>query len=226
MEYQNVHRAVFVSRPNRFIATVMVNGVEQAARVMTTGRLAELLVTGAEVSLSAAQNENRKTKWDLIAVRKGRRWVNIDSSAPGKVFAEWVRAGKWRAPVEEMKAEVKYGASRLDFMLTGKRGEKTMIEVKGVTLEVDGVGLFPDAPTQRGVRHLYELIDCVKDGYGACGVFVAQMADIDRIEGNRKTDAAFADAMASARAAGVGLIGYECAVTADGIYIANEVKVV
>ncbi len=224
MQYENVRRAVFITRVNRFVAHVMIDGEVQAARVMTTGRLAELLVEGAEVFVAAAPGAKRKTKWDLIAARKGERLVNLDSSSPGKVFAEWVRAGKWHESVEEMKAEVKYGASRLDFLLRAAE-KKTMIEVKGVTLEAGGVGLFPDAPTERGVRHLYELIDCIKDGYEAYAVFVAQMGGISHIEGNGETDPAFVRAMAEAKAAGVGLIGYECAVSADEIFIVRQVEV-
>ena len=224
MKYENIHRAVFLRRPNRFIAHVELDGAETVCHVKNTGRCRELLVPGAEVYLQRAANPARKTAWDLIAVKKGERLINMDAAAPNAVFAEWLRAGGPGFVPELLRPECVHGDSRFDFYLE-HQGRRFFAEVKGVTLEEDGVVRFPDAPTQRGAKHLRGLRACLDEGYEAWAVFVIQMKDVLFFEPNRKTDPTFAEALTAAAAAGVKILALDCFVTADSLAIADPVPV-
>ena len=174
MRYERIERAVFLERPNRFIAYVELNGQKETVHVKNTGRCAELLVPGASVYIQRSANPDRKTKWDLIAVEKGSRMINMDSQIPNRVVQEWIEGGALFENVTQIRPETTWGNSRFDlYVEAGER--KIFIEVKGVTLERDGVCLFPDAPSDRAVKHLEELARAVKEGYEAYVFFVIQM---------------------------------------------------
>ena len=224
MIYANIREAVFLRRPNRFIAMAELDGAETVCHVKNTGRCRELLIPGAKVYLQRAENPLRKTAWDLIAVQKGERLINMDAAAPNTVFGEWLRRGGAGFVPELLKPECVHGDSRFDFYLE-HRNRRIFAEVKGVTLEEDGVVRFPDAPTERGVKHLRGLAQAVKEGYEAWAVFVIQMKDVFFFEPNRKTDPAFAEALTAAAAAGVKILALDCTVTADSITIADSVPV-
>ena len=224
MIYANTEAAIFLSRPNRFIAEVKVNGRHEIAHVKNTGRCKELLVPGAELILQRSDDPKRKTAYDLIAVYKGERLINMDSQAPNRVFLEHLNSGRYMEGLRLIKPEVRYGSSRFDFYVeAGER--KIFIEVKGVTLEEDGVVLFPDAPTQRGVKHLNELIRCFKDGYEAQVVFVIQMNGVRYFTPNHITHPAFGEALAAAEKAGVGVVALDCEVTENSLVIGRAVTV-
>jgi len=224
MKYSNIRTAEFISRPNRFIAYVKLDGEPVVCHVKNTGRCKELLLPGAEVILTRSDNPKRKTKYDLIGVRKGKRLINIDSQAPNKVFQEWVEAGSFLPGVTVIKPEYHFNGSRLDFYL--ECGEnKVLVEVKGVTLEEQGVALFPDAPTERGVRHIHELVGAVNDGYEAYVVFVIQMEDVLYFTPNYKTHMEFGQTLQSAVDKGVKVVALDCGVTVDGITPGNRVEV-
>lgn len=224
MHYSNMERGVFLERPNRFVARVALNGQTQTCHVKNTGRCKELLAPGAEVGVQHVISPNRVTEWDLISVRKGNRLINMDAAAPNRVFGEWARAGGFLPGLTTIKSEVVHGDSRFDFYMetTDKR---IFAEIKGVTLEEDGVARFPDAPTLRGVKHLHGLIDCVHQGYEAWAVFVIQMEGVGYMEANRRTHPEFADAMEEARRAGVHLLAMDCRVDWDMLEIRNPVEV-
>ena len=209
MRYRNVIPAVFIDRPNRFIAHVEVGGSRETVHVKNTGRCRELLLPGAEVWLSGSENLARKTAWDLIAVRKSNGLlVNIDSQAPNAVAWEWLETQHF----DVIRPEVVYGQSRLDFMM--ERGnERFLMEVKGCTLERDGIGYFPDAPTERGAKHLHELANA--EGYTPVLLFVIQMDGITEVRGNRETDPAFCEALENAKKAGVKITFLPCHVEPD-----------
>lgn len=192
-----------------------------------TGRCRELLIPGAEIFVQDAGPgflKSRRTRYDLISVRKGGRLVNIDSAAPNKVFAEWVRAGGLFRDVTEIRPEYGYGGVRFDFYIE-TAGRRILAEIKGVTLEEDGAALFPDAPTRRGVRHLQELISAVRSGYDAYAVFVVQMKGVRYMAPNWSTHAAFGDALAAAERAGVKILAVDCNVTETAIAAADLVEV-
>ena len=213
MRYELTLPAVFESRPNRFIAFVSLNGHREMVHVKNTGRCRELLVPGAEVTLCPSGNPQRKTAFDLISVQKpGLGWVNIDSQAPNIVAAEWLR----RQGFSDIIPEYRYGASRLDFCAE-KEGRRTLIEVKGCTLERDGIGYFPDAPTARGTRHLRELTRAAAEGQAAMLLFVIQMEGVTQVRPNVGTDPAFAEALEAARLAGVGIRMLPCRVGPDSL---------
>ncbi|MBO5743006.1 MAG: DNA/RNA nuclease SfsA [Clostridia bacterium] len=222
MKYENIKNGIFVSRPNRFIANVIINGKEEVCHVKNTGRCKELLIPGCEVILEESKNPLRKTKYDLIAVYKDKRLINIDSLAPNKVFGEW--ADKYFKNVSLIKSEVKFGNSRFDFYIEAD-GKRIFAEVKGVTLEKDGVVLFPDAPTQRGLKHINELCEAVKQGYGAYIFFIVQMDNVKYFTPNKETHKAFADALKKAKKKGVKIKCFNCIVNEDELFIKNEVKV-
>lgn len=224
MRYENVTEAVFLRRPNRFIAEVEINGETETVHVKNTGRCRELLLPGARVWLTASSNPTRKTKYDLITVRKGELLVNLDSQIPNAAAAEWIRHGGLFPDLTQLRREVKYGDSRFDLYLE-HGGKRAFVEVKGVTLEVDGAAKFPDAPTERGVKHVEELIRCLDDGYEAYLLFVIQMQGVRCFEPNRATHPAFAQALQKARAAGVQILAYDCDVTPDSIRIRNPVPI-
>jgi sugar fermentation stimulation protein A len=224
MTYANTITARFISRPNRFIAEVEVDGKAAVAHVKNTGRCKELLVPGAAVVLSVAVNPLRSTKYDLIAVWKGKRLINMDSQAPNKAFAEFLRSGRHMEGITLVKPEVRYGLSRFDFYIeAGER--KIFIEVKGVTLEEDGVVLFPDAPTERGIKHLGELARSVREGYEAQIAFVIQMRDVRYFMSNDRAHPQFGAALAAARAAGVTIAAYDCEVTENCLTIGKTVDI-
>ena len=211
MRYNNITRAIFLDRPNRFIANVDIEGHIETVHVKNTGRCKELLIPGCEVWLNAPGTPGRKTKYDLVAVRKDSGILfNIDSQAPNKVVNEWLQGQNYDTVVPEYT----YGDSRIDFHMT--RGEdRFLMEVKGCTLEVDGIGYFPDAPTKRGVKHLRELTKATKDGYKAMLAFVIQMDGVSEVRPNIETHPEFGTALAEAKAAGVEVLFLKCHVEPD-----------
>ena len=223
MRYKTMVEGVFRARPNRFIAHVDIDGQTEICHVKNTGRCRELLPPGARVWCQAADDPKRKTKFDLITVQKGDRLINMDSQAPNAAAKEWLLAGGL-GPVTELRAETVHGDSRFDFSFT-LEGKRCFLEVKGVTLENDGVCAFPDAPTERGVKHLRELTQAVKDGYGAFVLFVIQMPDVKYLRPNDTTDPAFAAALREAAEAGVTVLAMDCAVTPDTMEIRLPVLV-
>lgn len=222
MKYCNIHRAIFKSRPNRFIAHVELDGTEVVCHVKNTGRCKELLVPGATVYIEKAENPRRKTPYDLIAVEKGSRLINMDAQAPNRVFLEWARE-HW-PELLTIRSEVTYGASRIDFCIETAKG-KTYVEVKGVTLEEDGRVYFPDAPTERGVKHLHELTEIIKAGHGAAVCFVIQMEEVTSFSPNDRTHKAFGDALREAKKKGVTLLAYSCRVTPDSLMMDKAVDI-
>ena len=201
----------FLARPNRFIAKVEIDGTEETVHVKNTGRCRELLPAGAEVFCRFDPNPARKTHYDLITVRKGDRLINMDSQAPNAAAKEWLLGGGL-GEIENLKPEVFCGDSRFDFSFT-KDGKTCYLEVKGVTLEEDGVCAFPDAPTERGVKHLKGLTELSRSGCGAYVLFVIQMADVKYLHPNDATDPAFGAALREAAASGVQILAVDCAVT-------------
>lgn len=228
MVYESVSQGKFLSRPNRFIAHVEIDGVSQVCHVKNTGRCRELLVPGCTVWLSESQNPTRKTKYDLIGVEKvthnGVLAINMDSQAPNKVFGEWVSAGGLGFVPTLLRPETTYGDSRFDFYWEGQ-GKKGFWEVKGVTLEEGGIARFPDAPTQRGVKHLEELVKAHQAGYEAGVCFVVQMAGMRWMEPNDQTHPEFGAALRTAERAGVKILVLECSVTPDTLEITGEIPI-
>ena len=222
MRYENTRAARFVERPNRFVAVVETDGAWETVHVKNTGRCKELLLPGAEVVLALGNNPNRKTRYDLIAVRKPNLgWVNIDSQAPNKVVAEWLAARpKPFGDIDVIKPEHTFGKSRVDFYMEGP-GRRILLEVKGCTLEIEGVGYFPDAPTERGVKHLRELAAAAKSGYECYVAFVIAMPKVKIVLPNIDTHPEFGAALAEAEAAGVKVLRLPCRVSPDEIYIVN-----
>ena len=223
MYYDSMVRGHFLSRPNRFIAHVEIDGKEEIVHVKNTGRCRELLPVGAEVWCQKASNPSRKTQYDLITVRKGERLINMDSQAPNIAAGEWLRSGGLRE-IEELRPETFHKDSRFDFSFI-KDGRRCFLEVKGVTLENDGVCAFPDAPTQRGARHLRGLAQAAQEGYGAYVLFVIQMADVKYLQPNDVTDPDFGAALREAAQSGVQILAMDCAVTEDSMSIRLPVLV-
>ena len=223
MKYENMLPGRFLARPNRFIAHVEIDGREEVCHVKNTGRCRELLTPGAVVWCRRDDNPSRKTKYDLIAVQKGERLINMDSQAPNAAAKEWLAAGGL-GEIEELRGEVTHGDSRYDFAFR-KDGRQCYLEVKGVTLEHDGVCAFPDAPTERGAKHLRGLQKAAQEGFGAYVLFVIQMSDVKYLHPNDATDPAFARALREAAAAGVTVLAMDCAVTPDTMAIRLPVLV-
>ena len=223
MKYNNMVPGIFFARPNRFIAHVEMEGQIEVVHVKNTGRCRELLPAGAEVWCETSCNPNRKTKYDLITVRKGHRLINMDSQAPNKAAGEWLLSGGL-GEVRNLKAEAVRGDSRFDFSFE-KDGRQCFLEVKGVTLEHEGVCAFPDAPTDRGTKHLEGLCKLAREGYGAYVLFVIQMADVKYLHPNDATDPKFAAALREAAANGVEVLAMDCHVTEDSMTIQNRVQV-
>lgn len=218
MIYENTVKGKFLSRPNRFIAKVLIDGKPETVHVKNTGRCKELLIEGVSVILQKSDNPSRKTAYDLISVYKeGTGWINIDSSAPNKVVSEWLREKDY----DFIKPEFRYGKSRIDFYMK-KKGREYLTEVKGCTLEIDGIGYFPDAPTERGVKHIYELIGAKKEGYECSIAFVIQMNGISEVRPNISTHKEFGEALDTAVKNGVRIIFYLCRVTENEIIITEE----
>ena len=223
MRYTNMVPGTFLRRPNRFIAHVLIDGAEETVHVKNTGRCKELLPPGAQVWCQRSDNPNRKTKYDLITVKKGERLINMDSQAPNAAAGEWLKNGGL-GEIENLKAETFHGDSRYDFSFT-KNGKKCFLEVKGVTLEEDGVCAFPDAPTERGARHLRGLTEAAKAGYGAYVLFVIQMADVKYLRPHDERDPAFGEALREAAENGVAVLAVDCAVDVDAMDIRLPVPV-
>ena len=224
MRYQNITKGTFLARPNRFIAHVLVDGETVVCHVKNTGRCAELLRPGVPVYLEKVQNPARKTAFDLIAVEKGDLLINMDAQAPNRVFAEWAAEGRFLPEVQAIQPEYRYGESRLDFALTTPQGLH-LVEVKGVTLEEGGHARFPDAPTERGVKHLRELISAVEQGHRATAFFLIQMANVTDFAPNDDTHPAFGATLRRAAAAGVRIAAYDCRVTPDSLTVGSPVPV-
>lgn len=223
MRYKNVVPGVFCSRPNRFIAHVEIGGKEEVCHVKNTGRCRELLVSGTQVWCQKSSNPNRKTQFDLIAVQKGERCINMDSQAPNIAAKEWLQSGGL-GELEELKAEFAHGDSRFDFSFL-KDGRRCFLEVKGVTLENDGICAFPDAPTDRGTKHLKGLTGAAQAGFGAYVLFVIQMTDVKFLHPNDATDPVFGAALREAAANGVTVLAVDCAVTPETMELRNNVLV-
>lgn len=225
MRYERIESGKFIERPNRFIAYVELAGKKETVHVKNTGRCAELLTPNATVYVQKADNPERKTQWDLISVKKGRRMVNMDSQIPNKVVEEWLRAGNLFPNATLIRPETTYKKSRFDFYIE-EDDRKIFMEVKGVTLEQDGVVKFPDAPTERGVKHIHELCEAIADGYEAYVFFVVQMKGVKYFMPNMVMHADFGEALQSAKEQGVKVLAYDCRVTTDSIEIADEVPVI
>ena len=229
MKYTNIHKATFISRPNRFIAECLIDGEKVIAHVKNTGRCRELLVPYATVYLDEPTGRERKTKYDLVAVEKllpngDMMLINMDSQAPNSVAEEFILSGKLFPGATMVKREFTVGKSRFDFRI--EEGEKvTYLEIKGVTLENNGVASFPDAPTERGVKHIEELCELKKQGYGAAILFVIQMKGVDRFSPNDLTHKAFGDALRRAALQGVEIYAYDCVIEPDSINIDLPIKI-
>ncbi|MBO8462624.1 MAG: DNA/RNA nuclease SfsA [Firmicutes bacterium] len=224
MKYKNIRQGIFLSRPNRFIAYVELDGEVVKCHVKNTGRCKELLIEGVTVFLEEHDNPNRKTKYSLIGVKKGDILINMDSQAPNKVVEEWLKEGGLYANPSLVKREKTYGNSRFDFYV--EAGEKRcFIEVKGVTLEEEQIAKFPDAPTERGIKHIKELCDCRKDGYEAYIIFVIQLKGIVKFEPNIQTQPEFQQALMKAKREGVHILAYDCFVTQDELWIDQKIDV-
>ena len=228
MKYNKVIRAKFLSRPNRFIAYCLVDGVTETVHVKNTGRCRELLVGNATVYLAVSDNAERKTKFDLIAVEKvtemGTILINMDSQAPNSAAYEWILSGGYFGEGAEVRREVTYGKSRFDLYV--EQGERrAFVEVKGVTLENDGVASFPDAPTERGIKHVNELVAAKNDGYEAYILFVIQMKGVHTFKPNDETHKAFGDALRHAAESGVKILAYDCVITPDEMIVDAPIEV-
>ena len=224
MKYNNIVEGIFIERPNRFIAYVEVDGVVNKCHVKNTGRCKELLIKGVKVYLEKSDNPNRKTQYSLIAVQKGDILINIDSSAPNKVVKEWLEVHTEELGITLLKPEKTYNKSRLDFYYETK-DKKVYMEVKGVTLLDGDVARFPDAPTERGIKHIEHLIELKKQGYETYIMFVIQCKGVKRFEPNDVTHKAFGDVLREAYKTGVNVVAYDCVVTKQYIEIDKAVRV-
>ena len=229
MKYKKIVKGIFIERPNRFIAKVKIGGEVHTVHVKNTGRCKELLIPNCTVFLEKSNNPNRKTEYDLVAVEKQREGkspllINMDSQIPNDCAEEWLKKGNIFLDGAVIKREITYKNSRFDFYVeSGDR--KAFLEVKGCTLEKDGTAYFPDAPTLRGVKHINELVECVKDGFEAYILFVIQMKGIKCFKPNDLTHKAFGDALRMAKGSEVKILAYDCIVTPDSIEINKEIKV-
>ena len=223
MKYENMVPGRFLARPNRFIAHIEMDGKTEICHVKNTGRCKELLPAGAAVWCQQSKNPSRKTQFDLIAVQKGHRLINMDSQAPNIAAREWLLGGGL-GEISQLRSEVSHGDSRYDLAFV-KDGKQCFLEVKGVTLENDGICAFPDAPTDRGAKHLRGLLKAAREGYGAYVLFVIQMEDVRCLTPNDKTDPAFGKALREAALGGVEVLAMDCAVTEDTMTIRESVPV-
>lgn len=227
MRYENVRLAEFLSRPNRFVAHIIIDGKEQKAHVPNTGRCRELLLPGAQVVVMKSDNPKRKLAYSLLSVYKGDMLVNLDSQNPNRLAEEAILSGKLLGFCPQtVRREYTFGGSRLDFMFDDPQRGRGLIEVKGCTLEVDGWAYFPDAPTERGVKHLHELAAAQSEGWQCYVVFVIQMKGVAGFSPNRRTHEAFAEALAEAQAAGVQVLAFDSLVQPDMVLLDEAVSVV
>jgi len=224
MIYNNIYKGTFKSRPNRFIAEVEIDGKIEVCHVKNTGRCKELLIPGVAVYANYVDSPSRATKYDLVAVEKGDLLINMDSYAPNVAFGEYLRQGKFLENITLIKPEAKYGASRFDFYIETK-DSKAFIEVKGVTLEENGIAMFPDAPTERGIKHLNELATCIADGYDAYVIFVIQMKGVTYFTPNYKTHAAFGEILGKVMSKGVNAMAFDCTVSAEKMAINQQIPI-
>ncbi len=224
MIYERIQPAVFCSRPNRFIANIELDGKSVVCHVKNTGRCWELLTSGARILVQQAATPNRKTSWDLIAVWKGDRLINMDAQAPNRVFGEWLSDGGMGWTPTLIRPECTHGDSRFDFYFEAN-GHRAFAEIKGVTLEEDGIVRFPDAPTERGVKHLNGLIRAVKEGFDAYAVFIIQMDHVRWFTPNWETHPAFGETLKKARDAGVHLLALDCDVTETSLCVGAPVEI-
>lgn len=224
MIYENIKKAKFINRPNRFIANIEIDGKHEVCHVKNTGRCKELLTEGVDIYVQEFNNSSRKTKYDLISVYKEDRLINIDSQAPNKVFYEYLINGFLFQNVKLIKPERKYKTSRFDFYIETD-DKKIFVEVKGVTLEENGVVMFPDAPTERGLKHLNELADCIDEGYDAYVCFVIQMKDVLYFTPNYITHKEFGETLKDVKKKGVNILALDCDVTKDSLSLRNMVDV-
>lgn len=225
MKYENIEKAVFLERPNRFIARCVVDGEAENVHVKNTGRCRELLIPGIEVFLQRSSNPNRSTRFDLISVRKDGEIINMDSYAPNVAAGEFIRNGGIVENPEIVKAEAVFGSSRLDFYVEGD-GRKMFVEVKGVTLKIDGCAVFPDAPTSRGAKHMQELVKAIESGYEAAVLFVIQMKGCPCFRPNYETDPAFCAALLEAKKRGVKIMAVDCLTNENSMTIDGKVEVI
>ena len=225
MQYSNIKKGIFLARPNRFIAHILVDGREEVCHVKNTGRCAELLIKGVAVFVEEINSPTRKTKFDLISVYKGETLINIDSQAPNKIFGEWLRKSPDFADITFIKPEYTLNQSRLDFYLESDK-RKVLVEVKGATLEMDGVVKFPDAPTLRGVKHIQHLTQCVQEGYECYIVFIIQMKGVQYLIPNNQTHPEFGRCLGEAVAQGVTALALDCIVGEDFIVADKEIPIV
>ena len=223
MQYTNMVPGRFLSRPNRFIAHIELGSKQEICHVKNTGRCRELLTPGASVWCQDALSPSRKTRYDLICVQKGEKLINMDSQAPNLAAGEWLASGGL-GPVQDLRREAACGNSRFDFSFT-QNGRPCFLEVKGVTLEEEGICAFPDAPTQRGTKHLRELTALAQKGFGAYVLFVIQMTDVKYLHPNDATDPAFGAALRDAAAAGVQLLAMDCSVTPETMTLRKPVEI-
>ena len=221
MKYCNIREGVFISRPNRFIAMVELDGRTEVCHVKNTGRCRELLVPGAKVLLEESDNPARKTKYDLVQVYKNHTLVNMDSQMPNYLVREWILQGRGFPDASLVQMEKQYRNSRFDLYVE-YQGKKAFIEVKGVTLEQDGTARFPDAPTERGIKHLNELARATEEGFCCIAAFVVQMEEIHEVRANVATHKEFGEALERAKIAGVKVVCMECRVTEDTLEITKE----
>lgn len=224
MQYSDIHKAVFLERPNRFIAHCTVDGMLETVHVKNTGRCRELLVPGATVYLEKSSNPNRKTAYDLVTVETPFGLVNMDAAAPNQVAGELLRAGAILSSPTLVQPEVRFGASRLDFYAENDR-QRLFVEVKGVTLRQGEWAVFPDAPTVRGTKHMGELVQAVAQGYRAMALLIVQMGGCTVFRPNWETDPAFCRALCDAQAAGVEVRAVDCRVTPDTVTANRELPV-
>lgn len=224
MKYVNIEQGIFIERVNRFIAHIDIDGKVEVCHVKNTGRCKEILVKGCKVFVQEFDSKIRKTKFDLISVYKGNRLINIDSQVPNKMFSEWVKLGNLFKDIKVFKSEVFYKNSRFDFYVEYEN-KKAFIEIKGVTLENEGVVLFPDAPTSRGVKHLKELVSAREEGYEAYVIFIVQMEGVKYFTPNYETHKEFGDTLSFCKNNGVNILAFDSVVLKDEIYIKDSVKV-
>lgn len=226
MEYTNMKEGIFISRPNRFLAQVKIDGVEETCHVKNTGRCKELLIP--EQSIVYIQDhgisEKRKTRYSLIGVRKGENYINIDSQAPNQVVEEWLKSNSFFPDLTYIKREQKYGKSRFDLYFE-YNGKKCFMEVKGVTLEEDGIARFPDAPTERGIKHMKELAQCLEDGYEAYIMFVIQMKGVRQFQPNDRTHKAFGDTLREIKKKGVQIMAMDCIASKNYLVLDKEIPI-